>query len=842
MKFGFIAHINNNKEKSMLKILRQFNQLSILEVGNSNIDGQAIEFVQFKIKSAIGAECEGKIVYLPWYPHDIIENSEVALEKIKEIVLELEAWGADVIGLGGYTACIGGRGVEVQNILKKAKVTTGNAFTATTTVDTFYYITDKIGVDIANLNIALIGFPGSILLVIAKLLMETKAKLHMVGRRNNIIVNKYFPGLSDDSNVFFSTDLQEVVSKADVVISATTTGLIIQQDWLQPGAIVLDVGEPKDVIKDDKKRNDILIVDGGRFGFTDEVEFINMPFNSFFRSGFFGCIGETVLLALEENLDYCSLGRELSIEKVKKISEIGKQHGFIVNGLSSWGENISDSEIENVRNILLQKYASKDEFEVYKRISNVSKEEILQKYAKYVNSVIVAVTQSGNYDRLYVKAKGLYVWDNEGNKYYDFVGGYGSVNIGHNHPVIFKGIKKYMEISPPSILQVVPGYFATSLATALAEILPGNINKLFFCNSGTESVEGALKLARIYTGRTKYLSTYNSFHGKTYGSLSVTGREKYQKYFRPLLNEVDFVEYNNISCLEEKLMNNDVAAMILEPIQGEGGVIEATPEYLRACLEICHKYGTLLIVDEVQTGFGRTGKMFAVEHAGIVPDIIACSKSLGGGLIPIGTYATTEEIWNTAYGNQSKYLLHTSTFGGNSFCSSVAINAINVIQNEGLIENAKEIGDYLIDNLREIASDYHFIKEVRGKGLLIGIEFIYSVKEGMTSLLNMIYGMVPVKFKNMISAFSNEIVESVNQFLDDTVENVEKYFADNFASQFAAALLNDYNIITIVTLNNPYVIRIEPPLLITKDEADYFLKSFKKVCEKYRLLDGEFIE
>lgn len=840
MKFGFIAHTNNHKELNMIKAVNQFRRLSFLDMNESEEFENAVSFFNIKITSKAGAEAEGRIVYIPWLPQDILDKSDEALNAIKAAALELEEWGADIIGLGGYTAAIGGRGMMVQDVLKHAKVTTGNTFTATTSVDILDYILNKAEADITSLNTAIIGFPGSISLLIAKMLLLKGASITMVGKRENIVARKYFLDLPQYyDKIKFSTDLETVLSDADVVFSATTTGNFINQKIFKSGAIVIDVGEPKDVIGEKSERSDIFVVDGGRFSFSNEVKLTDVPVNDFFRSGFFGCIGETALVALEGDTKYCSIGRLLDLQKAVELRNIGIKHGFIVDSLSQWKENVDDSAIYNIRNIIQSNNKSSRKSDIFSRLKTCSKDEIMDLYAKYINPVLVAVNQSGNYDRLYIQAQGMNIRDYEDKEYLDFVGGYGSVNVGHNHPRILNTIQNYIAAKPPGILQVTPGYFASLLGEKLCGVLPGDINRVFFCNSGTEAVEGALKLARIYTGRSKYISTKNSFHGKSFGSLSVTGREKYQKFFRPLLSEVLFTDYNSTDELEEMLQSKEIAAMIVEPVQGEGGVIAAKPGYLKECLKLCHKYGTLLIVDEVQTGFGRTGKMFAVEHDGVVPDIIACAKSLGGGIIPIGAYGTKEEIWRQAYGNQSKYLLHTSTFGGNGLCSAVALEAIDIITEEKLSENAAEIGEYLINGLRDISNDYNFIKEVRGKGLLIGIEFDYSVSEGISALADLIKSMVPANIKRIFSALSNDIAESMRNFVDDNIENIEKYLSENFASQFSAEMLNDYGIISIVTLNNPNVIRIEPPLIITKTEADIFLNAFRSICEKNRLLDEE---
>ncbi|MBC7325332.1 MAG: aspartate aminotransferase family protein, partial [Moorella sp. (in: Bacteria)] len=231
----------------------------------------------------------------------------------------------------------------------------------------------------------------------------------------------------------------------------------------------------------------------------------------------------------------------------------------------------------------------------------------------------------------------------------------------------------------PNLIQSSLGVLAAALAHNLAKITPGDLQRSFFCNSGCEAVEGALKLARAATGRKEIIYCHNSFHGKSFGALSVTGREKYQKPFEPLLPGCAAVPFGDAEALAYELKKERAAAFIVEPIQGEGGINVPPPGYLAQARRLCSQHGTLLIIDEIQTGFGRTGAMFACEEEGAVPDILCLAKSLGGGIMPVGAYITTDEIWKKAYGSMEKALLHTSTFGGNNWAAAAALAALQVI-------------------------------------------------------------------------------------------------------------------------------------------------------------------
>ncbi len=356
----------------------------------------------------------------------------------------------------------------------------------------------------------------------------------------------------------------------------------------------------------------------------------------------------------------------------------------------------------------------------------------------------------------------------------------------------------------PNLLQASLGTVVSALAHNLAQILPGGLSRSFFCNSGAEAVEGALKLARAASGKTKIVYCEGSFHGKTLGALSVTGRQKYQKPFLPLLGPCEMVPFGDLEALEQKIFKKDVAAFILEPIQGEGGVIVPPKGYLSGVRELCDKYDVLLIVDEIQTGFGRTGKMFACEHEGVIPDIICLAKSLGGGVIPIGAYSTKPEIWEKAYGGMERALLHTSTFGGNTWAAAAAIAAINVIVEQNLCEQARANGEYMLNRLKELQNRYSVVKEVRGLGLMTGVEF-----KSQAGLMDKLTG-------GMINKLSEEY----------------------FGALVAGELQNKYHVITAYTLNNPNVIRLEPPLVVTKEQIDQVVDALEEIFQRHRSFVG----
>jgi acetylornithine aminotransferase/acetylornithine/N-succinyldiaminopimelate aminotransferase len=337
--------------------------------------------------------------------------------------------------------------------------------------------------------------------------------------------------------------------------------------------------------------------------------------------------------------------------------------------------------------------------------------------------------------------QGEFLWDLEGDRYTDYVAGIAVNCLGHAHPELVKAISEQASrlIHVSNLYQIRE---QADLGEAMASIAPSPLGRSLFCNSGAEANEAALKLAVKHTGRARIVACRNSFHGRTSATLSVTGQEKYQKGFEPLLSKnVDFVSYNSVEELKSKV-NGNTAAVILEPVQGEGGVLPASQEYFRTARDICTDAGALMIVDEVQTGMGRTGKWFGFQHYGVVPDIISLAKALGGG-VPIGAIMTSPEIAETFTPGT-----HGTTFGGNPLACAAANAVIRTMKKDRLVERAAELGESWRSELRGIASGHPEVADVRGLGLMNGVEMGDLAKEfqkfalGRNLLVNVSAGKV----------------------------------------------------------------------------------------------------
>lgn len=381
---------------------------------------------------------------------------------------------------------------------------------------------------------------------------------------------------------------------------------------------------------------------------------------------------------------------------------------------------------KEVLNFIAKEDLSKDDIEW---IST----ETVNNFRDYVNPGFLeyrkSVTSNGEFAAVEWKDSGLNSFvDVNGKEYIDCLGGYGIYNVGHRNPKVLKAVTdqlKHQALHSQELLDPL----RAALAKLLAEITPGDLKYSFLCNSGTEAVEGAIKLAKLHQqkkGKFHFIAATGAFHGKSLGALSATSKGLFRKPFMPLVSGFKHVLYGDIDMLRKtveasKMVGEDIAAILLEPIQGEGGVIIPPKNYLAQVRELCDEFDIIMIVDEVQTGMGRTGKMFNVDYYDVKPDIMCLAKALGGGIMPVGAVIATEEIFQDFFPNP---FIHTTTFGGNPLACAAAIATINTLIEDKIPERAARVGDYFIGNIKKVISKYpSLVKEVRGMGLMIGLEF-----------------------------------------------------------------------------------------------------------------------
>ena len=396
----------------------------------------------------------------------------------------------------------------------------------------------------------------------------------------------------------------------------------------------------------------------------------------------------------------------------------------------------------------------------------------------------------------YTRCVGSELYTDDGRRILDFLSGYCVHNAGHNHPGIIEALKEELDQCGPAMLQSHVPELAGELAGKLCSRAGGRLKKAFFCSSGSEGIEAAIKFSRAHTGRTGLLYADGAFHGLTCGALSLMGDPFWREGFGPMLPDTEEIPFGNLKALEEKLAHRKFAAFILEPIQSEAGIRVPEREYLRTAQSLCKRYGTLFVLDEVQTGMYRTGPFLASQLFHADADMIVLAKALSGGLIPSAAVLTTDEVYDSVYGSLKRALIHTSTFSENGLAMRAGLATLSVLEREGLGDRVIAMGEYLRDRLRYALSGYEMVKEVRGAGLLNGIEFITPRKLTLRVPFEAFMKIHPAMFGQVL---------------------VMQLFRKGFLTQVCG--------------NNFMVLKAAPPLVVKDQEIDEFVRATTDVVE-----------
>lgn len=424
-----------------------------------------------------------------------------------------------------------------------------------------------------------------------------------------------------------------------------------------------------------------------------------------------------------------------------------------------------------------------------------------------INPQFARVLRLIGFDKIYVRGVGQYLYDEDGSEYLDMLAGYAVHNVGRNHPVVIQALKDLMDSQPATLVQMDAPLLSGLLAERLKELTPEALDTVYFTNSGTEGVETAIKFARKRTRRPRVLFCEHSFHGLSNGSLSLNADESYRTGFDPLIPGCDKVRLNDLDALSAELKKEDVAAFVLEPVQGKG-VFIAEDDYLRQARELCSRHGTALAFDEVQTGFGRTGRMFSLEHSGVEPDILIISKALSAGLVPVGAVLTKRSIYDGVFDSLDNCVVHSSTFGQGAYAMAAGIATLHVLEEEGLVENSRRMGELLLEGLRELAGRFELVKDVRGRGLMIAIE----LGEPASLKLKMGWKLASKLQKGLV------------------------------AQAMVMSLLADHRILTQVAGHGLEVIKLIPSLVIDESDVKRFLAAFEDVLERSHRFPGPIWE
>jgi putrescine aminotransferase len=421
-------------------------------------------------------------------------------------------------------------------------------------------------------------------------------------------------------------------------------------------------------------------------------------------------------------------------------------------------------------------------------------------FARHVNPSFMQLLGVLGYGRVFTRASDVWVWDSEGRRYLDCLAGFGSVNLGHNHPKLITRLHELLDGQVLHFCHTGPSAGAAALAEGLARRLAAPLEISLFASSGAEAVEAGLKLARAATGRGALLSCDGGFHGTTLGALSVMGSERMRAPFEPLLPNCHRVPFGDIDALARALKEHEPAAFLVEPLQAEGGVVPAPPGYLRAAQDLCTARGTVLVLDEVQTGLGRTGTLFAHQAEDFVPDVLCLAKALSGGLAAVSVAVTSRALFDKAYGSTGRFDLHSSTYQGNAFSCAAALKTLDIIDEEHLVARSAERGAQLLDGLRARLFGHPLVKDIRGRGLLVGIEF------GPTG----------------------------SSWMDKLAPALVDKVSESMFGQWVAVKMLEAGILCQPASSRQNVLRLEPPLTISAREIASTIEAIGAIVDEYR--------
>ncbi|MCW5618027.1 MAG: aspartate aminotransferase family protein [Nitrosomonas sp.] len=429
--------------------------------------------------------------------------------------------------------------------------------------------------------------------------------------------------------------------------------------------------------------------------------------------------------------------------------------------------------------------------------------EKFELHEKHLNNQMVKVLKTIGYNRNYKSAVGQYLYDYEGNEYLDLLSGFGVFAVGRNHPTVIRALQETLTSELPNLVQMDVSLLSGLLAKKILQTVPNNLNRMFFCNSGSEAVEAAIKFARYATRRPQILYCEHSFHGLTLGSLSLNGEKIFRDGFGALLPDCESIPFNDLDALENALRHKNVAAFILEPIQGKG-VNVPDDDYLPGVERLCRQYGTLFVADEIQTGIGRTGKFWAIDHWNVKPDMILMAKALSGGFIPVGGVAMTEAVMDTVFNRMDRAVVHGSTFSKNNMAMAAGLATLQVIEDEKLIENSARRGKTIIDGINAMTGKYEFLQEARGKGLMISVEF-----HAPRSL-------------SLKAAWA--MLETANKGL--------------FCQMITIPLFKEHRILSQVAGHGMNVVKLLPPLNLTDKDCQNILAAFDHTIAETHKVPG----
>jgi acetylornithine/succinyldiaminopimelate/putrescine aminotransferase len=433
--------------------------------------------------------------------------------------------------------------------------------------------------------------------------------------------------------------------------------------------------------------------------------------------------------------------------------------------------------------------------------------ENFQLHMDLMNPQLARVLKTIGFDRFYVRGEGCYLYDDKGERYLDFLSGFGVYALGRSHPALKQALHQAIDLDLPNMVQMDCALLPGLLAEQLVDRSHRGIERVYFCNSGAEAIESAIKFSRHATGRSRIVYCDHAFHGLSTGALALNGGTEFREGFGPYLPGCTEVTFGDIDALAQELRGGDVAAFVAEPVQGKG--VNLAPEgYWPAVQELCRRYGTLFVADEVQAGMGRTGKFFAHEHWGVEPDIITVSKALSGGYVPVGAVLCSDKVFMSVYSSLEKALVHSTTFGRNQLAMVAGLATLQAFDDEDIVDRARRTGVALEKGLAPLVERYEMLHSVRGKGLMVGLVFGKPSSRRLRAKWRAVEAMRTALFSQMI----------------------------------VVPLFHRHRILTQVAADNVNVVKLLPPLVAGEEEVDYFVGALDDVLHDAHHGSGLLLE
>lgn len=809
MRIGFLAHPTTTDEKNYVRAIDFLNKL--IEEGDIGYSRrlwstkQQVPFAEFAtIRSKNGAECSVTIHQFPLTAEEMMVDVTAAKNAVVDAVMTLAEQGADLVGLGGTTSIVGGRGVLTARE-SPVPVTSGNSLTAFAAYEALSHVRSVLCLEPSATRVAVVGYPGSIALAIARLLLIDGYSIDLVhsGRTSAETLSRHLEGYA--GTVSYFDTIADTYERNLLFVSATSVGGVIDENRLRPGSIVFDVALPRDVKRASPRRSDVLTVDGGFVNAAADVMIgaslsgltINRHINA--------CLAETIILGLEGRGETFSIGRNLPIDKIREIGRIAQSHGFTVLPLATWEEPITDAELEKIAQY---HWAKPNPAPVLP-----DKEIVLQNYREYCDPLMVDHRRFNFIDTVATDAKDTQIRAGK-EAYLDLDAARGAVTLGHAQPELVDSLQTFITANMASSTHHVTLPRETSaLCKGIAESLTGSGFTVSITTSGEEAIQTAVRTVMAATG------------GKTTLRIQSLALRKLSP-LRLLRNlSLPGIVLPNIEAIAASV-TSEVGALIVEPFV-DSTTKEAARDshnFLNQVRALCREKGIFLIADESKTAF-RAQERLASTSIGLDPDIICLGESLSGGLLPIGASCVRQQLWDQASRMLPGSPMPSTQLAGYNLGSTVALRALELYARPDLVSNVTLTGEVLRAGIRDVLSDFSFPSEAYGSGLYWQIQFSAPLTGAMNAALDDMTARSPGALRRMIRELPEQVRDTAVNWAREFEAALEQLQFDRVITK----LNQDHHILVDRSREAENTIVLTPPLTMTPEEAEHAVHGLREV-------------